>query len=87
MNDLKVEVKAVNAPVSVSSTTDGKRSDTLMTPDKPLNFEPKEALKIRYAKSLAQNVQLTLMANKFPCPRLRLTRNETSLSLKLQKTI
>ncbi len=68
MNDLKVEVKALNEPVSVSSTSDGKPLSTLMTPEKPLNFEPKQALKIRYAKSLASNVQMTLNGKQISLP-------------------
>lgn len=68
MNDLKVEVKAVNAPVSVNSTVDGKRASILMSPEKPLSFEPKEALKIGYAKPLAQNVQMTINGKQISLP-------------------
>lgn len=68
MNDLKIEVKAVNAPVSLSSTSDGKRASSLMSPGKPISFEPKEALKIGYAKSLAQNVQLTINGKQISLP-------------------
>ncbi|HXG83865.1 MAG TPA: helix-turn-helix domain-containing protein [Pyrinomonadaceae bacterium] len=68
MNDLNVEVRAVNAPVSVSSTSDGTRASRLMTPEKPLSFQPKEALKIGYARSLAQNVQMTINGKQISLP-------------------
>lgn len=68
MNDLKVELKAVNAPVSVNTTSDGTKSNPLMSPDKPLNFEPKENLKIGYSKSMAKNVQLTINGKQIETP-------------------
>ncbi len=68
MNDLRVELKALSAPVYVSSGSDGKRASALMTPDKPLSFEPKENLKLSYAKSLASNVQLTINGKQISLP-------------------
>jgi len=68
MNNLKVEVKAVNAPVSLTSTSDGTRASNLMSPGRPLDFEPKESLKIGYSKSLAQNVQITLNGKQISLP-------------------
>ncbi len=68
MDDLKVEVKTAGEPVSVNSFVDGKRASTLMTADKPLEFTPKENLKIGYSKTLAYNVQLTLNGKQIALP-------------------
>ena len=68
MNDLKVEVKTAGEPVYVNSFVDGKRASTLMTADKPLEFTPKESLKIGYSKTLASNVQLTLNGKQIGLP-------------------
>lgn len=68
MSNLKVEVKAVNATVSLTSTSDGTRASNLMSPGKPLDFEPKESLKIGYSKSLAQNVQIMLNGKQISLP-------------------
>ncbi|MDQ6788540.1 MAG: helix-turn-helix domain-containing protein [Acidobacteriota bacterium] len=68
MNDLKIELKAVNAPVYINSVSDGTKDSRLMSPDKPLNFEPKENLKIGYSKSLAKNVQFTINGKQIATP-------------------
>ncbi len=60
MNDLKVEFKALNSPVSVTTTVDGKGANPTIKPDQPLQLEPKQALRIKYSKSQSSNVQLTI---------------------------
>lgn len=68
MNDLKVEIKSVGAPVYINSVADGKRASTLMTADKPLEFTPKENLKIGFAKTLAANVLMTVNGKQIALP-------------------
>ncbi|MDQ3322137.1 MAG: helix-turn-helix domain-containing protein [Acidobacteriota bacterium] len=68
MNDLNIEVRAVNTPVSLNTTSDGTRASRLVSPGKPLNFQPKEALKIGYTRSLAQNVQMTINGKQIALP-------------------
>lgn len=68
MNDLKINLKALKSPVSITSTSDGAPASTLLTPDKPLNFAPKENLKIKYAKNFASNVQLTINDRQISLP-------------------
>lgn len=68
MNDLKVEIKALNAPVYINSVSDGTKDSRLMSPATPLNFEPKESLKIGYSKSLAKNVQFTINGKQITTP-------------------
>lgn len=68
MNDLRVELKAVGGNVSVSSTSDGKRNNALLLPGKSLNFEPKDNLSFSYAKTRAQNLQLTINGKEIVLP-------------------
>lgn len=68
MSDLKVEFKALNAPVSVTSTIDGKKTYLSITPDKPGVFNPKENLRLSYAKAQSQNVQMTINGKQFTLP-------------------
>lgn len=60
MNDLKVEFKSSGEPISLSSTNDGNKASILVTPEKSVNFQPKESLKLSFAKSLRQNAQLII---------------------------
>ncbi len=60
MNDLKVQFKTLAEPISLSSVSDGKKESILLTTEKTANFEPKESLKLGFAKSLVQSAQLII---------------------------
>lgn len=60
LSETKIELKALNAPVSVSSNSDGKRTNNLLTPVKSVIFEPKQNLTLSYSRSQARNVQMTI---------------------------
>lgn len=68
MNDLKVEFKAVNSPVSVTATVDGKGSSPTVKPDEPLDLAPKQTLKIKYSKAQSNNVQMTINGKTITLP-------------------
>jgi cytoskeleton protein RodZ len=68
MSDLKVELKALTAPVSVNSTVDGKRTSSMITPGKSGIFSPKENLRLSYAKAQSQNVQLIINGKQIVLP-------------------
>ncbi len=68
MNDLKVEFKTSGSPISLSSTGDGKRSNTLVTAEKSADFQPKESLRLGFAKSLAGNAQLFINDKQIKLP-------------------
>ena len=85
MNDLKVELKSVNAPVYISSTSDGKKASTILSPDKPLNFEPKENLKLGYAKALAPNVQLTINGKQISLPTAPISPKRNAIEIEINK--
>jgi cytoskeleton protein RodZ len=68
LNDLKIEFKALSAPVFLSSVTDGKKLNGLVTPDKSRVLEPKENVKLSYAKAQSQNVQMTINGKTITLP-------------------
>ncbi len=81
MNELKVEFKALTAPVSVTSTVDGKKASSLITPEKPVVFEPKQNLTLSYAKAQSQNVQMILNGKQINLPLARPGRNAIELEI------
>ncbi len=68
MSDLKVEFKALSASVSVNLTVDGKKTYPLITPEKPGVFNPKENLRLSYAKAQSQNVQMIINGKQIALP-------------------
>ena len=75
MNDLKVEFKALTAPVSINSIVDGKKSSSNVTPDAPRILEPKQSLRLSYSKSQTQNVEMTVNGKKITLPTANPGRN------------
>src|SRR5687768_10994419 len=55
MQTLKVEFRTASEPISLSATSDGKNSVNTVTAAAPQVFEPRESLRLSYAKSLASN--------------------------------
>ncbi len=68
MATVKVEFKALGAPVSLTATSDGKMSSNVVTAGSAATFEPKESLKLSYSKSLANVVQLTINGKPIALP-------------------
>ena len=68
MGAVKIEFKTVGDSVAISSNTDGKTAYALVAPDKPVVFEPKEALRLSYAKTRASNAQLTINGKPITLP-------------------
>ncbi|MBA3632436.1 MAG: helix-turn-helix domain-containing protein [Acidobacteria bacterium] len=85
MNDLKVEFRALNSPISLSSVSDGKRVVISVTPDKPAIFEPKDNLKLGFAKSLAQNAQLTINGKQIKLPSAPENPNRIAIEFEINK--
>jgi cytoskeletal protein RodZ len=69
MASLRVEFKTTSAPISISSVSDGKSSVMLVTPDKPAVFEPRQALRLAYSKSLASAAELTVNGRSIALPQ------------------
>jgi cytoskeletal protein RodZ len=68
LSDAKIEFKALNGPVSVASTIDGKSASSMITPEKPGVFEPKQNLRLKYAKAQSQNVQMSVNGKQINLP-------------------
>jgi cytoskeleton protein RodZ len=75
MSNLKVEFKAVKSPVSLKSIVDGTSSNTLVKPDEPKILEPKQSLRLSYAKALARNVEMTINGKTIALPTENPNRN------------
>lgn len=67
-DEIKVEFKTTNDPVSVSYKTDGRSATRTVTSDSPLNLEGKQSVNFSYAKTLASNVQVTLNGRQIKLP-------------------
>lgn len=68
LDETKIELKALNAPISVSSNSDGERANNLITTEKPLSFAPKQNLTLSYSKGQAQNIQMTINGKPISLP-------------------
>jgi cytoskeletal protein RodZ len=68
LSDAKIEFKALTAPVSVASTIDGKSASSMIVPEKPGIFEPKQNLRLKYAKAQSQNVQMSVNGKQINLP-------------------
>ncbi len=68
MQNLRVEFWTATEPISLSATSDGKSSVNTVTPGTPQTFEPRESLKLSYAKSLASSAQLFINGKQIVLP-------------------
>ena len=85
MNNLKAEIKAVNEPVSVFWTSDGKPANRLLKPDETISVEPKENLKFSYYKALAPNVQLSLNGKQIALPLAPVNPKRKTIEIEITK--
>lgn len=86
MDNLKVEFKALNSPVYISSITDGKKFNGLVTPDKPSILMLKENLKLSFAKAQAKNVQMTINGKQISLPSETESQNRNVIQLEIDKS-
>lgn len=68
MQNLKVEFRSTTEPISLSATSDGKSSVNTVTPGTAQTFEPKQDLKLSYAKALASSAQLFINGKQIALP-------------------
>lgn len=85
MATLKVEFKAISAPVSLAATNDGKMSTNVVTPGTAATFEPKESLKLSYSRSLANAVELTINGRKIALPSAPLNPKRNAIEFEITK--
>lgn len=85
MATLKVEFKALTEPVSVTATTDGKTTSNLVAAGTTASFEPKEALKLSYSRSLANVVALTINGKSISLPAQPLIPRRNTIEFEINK--
>lgn len=85
MATLKVEFKALGQPVSLSATNDGKLSSNVVTAGSTTLFEPKEALKLSYSRTLANFVQLTINGRAISLPAQPLVPRRNTIEFEINK--
>ncbi|HEX2639749.1 MAG TPA: helix-turn-helix domain-containing protein [Pyrinomonadaceae bacterium] len=69
MGTVKISFSTGNQPIWLSSTVDGKTSSAVVTPEKPVVFEPKESIRLSYSKSLAQSARLSINDKQVTLPQ------------------
>lgn len=85
MNDLKVEFKTSGSPISLASTSDGKKANALVTTENPVAFQPNESLRLGFAKSLVQNAQLTINGKQIKLPSAPESPNRVAIEFEINK--
>jgi cytoskeletal protein RodZ len=85
MDNLKVEIRAVKSPVSLVSTLDGEKDNSLLTPENPKFFEPKEAMRFSYSQSKAKNVQLLVNDKQITTPNTPENPNRSVIEFEINK--
>ena len=68
MQNLRVEFRTASDQISLSATSDGRNSVNTVTPSAPQVFEPRESLKLSYAKALASSAQLFINGKQIVLP-------------------
>ncbi|MDQ3713889.1 MAG: helix-turn-helix domain-containing protein [Acidobacteriota bacterium] len=86
MNNLTVGFKALNSPVYISLTTDGKEFNGLIRPDQPSILKLTENLKLSYSKSQAQNLQMTINGKQISLPSKTENSNKNVIRIEIDKS-
>lgn len=85
MATLKVEIKALNAPVPISATTDGTKSENTIGAGSSQIYEPKESLTINYNKWNADKVQMTINGKSIALPAAPLKPADKRIEFTINK--
>jgi cytoskeleton protein RodZ len=68
MQNLRVEFRTASEPISLSANSDGRNSVNTVTPSAPQIFEPRQSLRLSYAKALAPSAQLFINGKQIVLP-------------------
>ncbi len=85
MATLKVEIKAINAPVPISATTDGTKSENTIGAGSSHLYEPKESLTINYNKWNFDKVQMTINGKAIALPATPLKPADKRIEFTINK--
>ncbi|MGI8669793.1 MAG: hypothetical protein ACR2J3_08090, partial [Aridibacter sp.] len=84
-DEIKVELKAVNDDVSVTSNVDGKTSSSLIKTDTSLELQADNSLSLKYAKSRAMYLEMTLNGKKIKVPQQSKVSNANIIDFEINK--
>lgn len=85
-NEIKIKLEAVDDEVSITSTTDGKTSNNLLRPDSTsFDIVAQNSVRLKYAKSRAEFLNLTLNGRKIDLPKQPQVANSTIIDFEINK--
>ncbi len=84
-DEIKVELKAAGDDVSVTTTADGKTSNTLIKSETQLDLEADNLLRIRFARSRALYLEMVLNGKKIKVPRQPKVSNSNIIDFEIDK--
>lgn len=84
-DQIKLEFKTSDSPISVSYKTDGTGGTKIVTADSPLTLEAKESLSFAYAKSLSSNAQVVLNGKQIKLPSAPANPKRIAIEIEINK--
>ena len=84
-DEIKVEFKPSEEPISVEATIDGKKESANITPDEPKTYTAEESLILRYYKGFADKIQLTLNGRQITPPAEPKIKNAQGIEFEINK--
>lgn len=85
MGSVRIEFSTTGDQIWLSSNTDGKGSSAFVTAGKSVVFEPKESLRLSYAKSLVQFARLTINGKQIALPQAPANPKRVAIEIEINK--
>jgi cytoskeletal protein RodZ len=85
-DEIKVDFKPLDEPISVEATVDGEKQSSLVSVEEPKTFEAKESLKLRYYRGFADKVKLTLNGKEIAPPAEPKIKNAQGIEFEINKS-
>ncbi|HEY8560420.1 MAG TPA: helix-turn-helix domain-containing protein [Pyrinomonadaceae bacterium] len=67
-NEIKVEFKPTNEPISLTATVDGRATNETVTPEAAKTYTGQQSVKLRYYRGFADKVQITVNGKQITPP-------------------
>lgn len=83
--EIKVELKALDNEVSVTTTADGRTLNSLIQPGKQLDLQADESFRLRFAKSRAAYLEMVLNGKKIKMPEQTKTPDAKIIDFEINK--
>lgn len=85
METLKVDFMATTESISLSATSDGKNSVNVVNPGTSVSFEPRESLRLSYAKDLSAFAKLVINGREIGLPAQPANPKRVAIEIELNK--